>query len=335
MTEDKREIVFAGLLAVDRLKFVEAWPKPTGLTKITRQQSALGGLVCNCAIDMAKLAPEVPVRVVGAIGEDEPGELILSEFSKYPSINTDMLVYIGETSYTDVITIPDGQRTFFQYPGATALLGPEHFDFAAMNAAILHIGYILLMDRLDSPDEDYPTGLCRVLDRAQQAGVLTSIDIVSETGDRYKRIASPALAYTDILSINDIEAEGITDIQLRDAEGRLKEEALEPCVRALAALGVKKWVCVHMPEVAAGLDVESGRYTEAEALRKPEGYIKSTVGAGDAFAVGLLYGAYRGISLEKAMEEANAVAAYSLNGIGASDAIAPLAEVLKVTGAWE
>jgi len=325
---EPREIVFAGNLVVDRLKFVEAWPKFMGLTTITRQESALGGLACNCAVDMAKLAPEAPVRVLGIIGKDALGDQIIKEFSKYPSINTEFVARAGETSFTDVITTPGGQRTFFQFPGAGALLGPEHFDFSRLNAAILHIGYILLLERLDGPDEAYPTGLCRVLDMARKSDILTSVDVVSESGDRYKRVVSPALAYTDILTINDMEAEGVTGIPLRNAEGQLNRDTLEPCVRALAELGVKKWVCVHMPEVAAGLDVESGKYMEAKAFHVPEDFIKSSVGAGDAFAAGLLYGAYRGLPFEKALDEANAVAAYSLKGSSASDAMAPLNEVL-------
>jgi len=278
---------------------------------------------------MAKLAPEVPVRVIGVVGDDALGDTILEEFLKYPSINTDMVRRAGETSFTDVITTPDGERTFFYFKGAGANLGPELFDFSGIDAAIMHIGYILLLDKLDAPDTDYPTGMCRVLDAARKAGIMTSVDIVSETGDRYKDIAVPAFAYSDIVSINDIEAEGVTGISLRDKDGRLDRAALEPCARAIAALGVAKWVCVHMPEVAVGIDVKSGDYIEAGTLKVPEGFIKSTVGAGDAFAAGLLYAAYRGLGLADALSEANAIAAYSLCGSSASGAMKPLAEILE------
>ncbi|MDR3363464.1 MAG: carbohydrate kinase family protein [Clostridiales Family XIII bacterium] len=324
---NKGSVIFAGNLIVDRLKFVEAWPPEMGLTTITRQMSGLGGLVCNCAIDMAKLAPEVPVKVLGMAGEDALGDLIMDELSKFPSIDTGLVTRAGETSFTDVITTPGGRRTFFQFRGAGALLGPEHFDFARCGAEILHIGYILLLDRLDGPDKDYPTGMCRVLDAAGKAGILTSVDMVSEAADRYRAVAAPALAYTDILTINDTEAEGVTGIRIRDAEGRLLDGALEACVRALAALGVKKWVCVHMPELAAGCDVASGEYMTAKSIALPEGFIKSSVGAGDAFAAGLLYAVRRGLTLAEALAEANIVAAYSLKGYGANDSMAPLAEI--------
>jgi len=328
MANGKGGIIFAGNMIVDRLKFVEAWPQRMGLTKIVRQADALGGLACNCAIDMAKLAPEIPVSVIGLVGEDALGDFILKEFSGFPAIDTGMVGRVGETPYTDVMTTPDGERTFFYFPGAGAMLGPEHFAFEKTDAAIMHIGYILLLERLDGPDKEYPTGMCRVLDSARKAGVLTSVDIVSESGTRYKDVATPALAYTDILSINDIEAEGVTGIPIRSAGGALKEDALECCVRELAERGVGKWVCVHMPEIAAGLDVQTGEYHTSKALLLPKDFIGSTVGAGDAFAAGLLYAAYRGRPLAEALDEANAVAAYSLKGYSASDSLRPLAQIL-------
>ena len=328
---DNREkgIIFAGTLLVDRLKFIETWPEEMALTNIIRQTNALGGLACNCTINMAKLAPEVPVSVIGIVGDDSLGEYILEGFSKYPSIDTSLIRKEGETSYTDVMTTPGGRRTFFAFQGANAMLGPEHFDFGDACAAIMHIGYVLLLNKLDGPDPDYPTAMCRVLDKARKAGIKTSVDVVSESGDRFKGILGPALEYTDILTINDFEAEGVTGIKLRDKDGNLIYEALEPCVKELASYGVKNWVCVHMPEISVGIDIISGVYTEKIPPAVPKSYIKSSVGAGDAFAAGLLYGAYRGISLDQAMDEANAVAAFSLSGIGASDAIEPLDEILS------
>jgi sugar/nucleoside kinase (ribokinase family) len=321
-------IAFAGNLIVDNLKFVEKWPVVTGLTTITRQSKALGGLASTCTVCTAILDPEVPVKVIGIVGEDELGDRILSEFAQYPQVDTQFVTRRGETSYTDVITEPDGRRTFFQFRGANALLGPSAFDFTKIEADILHIGYILLLDTLDGPDPDYPTALCRVLAGAREAGILTSVDVVSEDGDRFRKIVSPSLAYTDILTINDFEASAVTGISLRDTRGRLLLENLQSCAWALAGMGVHKWVCIHMPEVSVGIDVEFGTYTEIETLRLPEGFICSSVGAGDAFACGLLLGAYRGLSLDEAIHQANMVAAQSLAGDSAAAALKTLPEVL-------
>ena len=329
MTDRKKGIIFAGNMIVDYVKFVNEWPQETCLTNITSKELTLGGLACSCPIDMAKLAPEVPIKVIGIIGNDSPGDYVAQRFAEYPSINTSSLMREGETSFTDVMTTPTGRRTFFTFNGANAILGPEHFDFSGFDAAILHIGYIALLEKMDSPDPEYPTGMCHVLDMASKAGIVTSLDICSTSPERYATIAVPALAYTDILTINDFEAEGVSGIKIRDENGSFIAENLEPCVRKLASLGVKKWVCVHMPEISVGFDVESGAYVEKIPPDVPRDFIKSSVGAGDAFATGLIYGAYRDIPLDKAIEEANAIATLSLNGTGATDAIRPLDEVLS------
>ena len=47
-------------------------------------------------------------------------------------------------------------------------------------------------------------------------------------------------------------------------------------------MGVKRWAVIHTPALSCGID-ENGDYTEAETLRLPAGFIKGSVGAGDAF----------------------------------------------------
>ncbi|MDR1797501.1 MAG: carbohydrate kinase family protein [Clostridiales Family XIII bacterium] len=322
-------ICLAGNLIVDRLKFIERWPCETELTTILRQENALGGLACTCAIDIAKLDPALPVSVVGIVGEDDLGDAVLAGFAQHPGIDASLVKRCGETSYTDVMTAPDGRRTFFVFRGANARLSPDDFDFSVLRAGILHIGYILLLDALDGPDPggEYETAMCRVLDGARKAGILTSVDVVTEAGDRFQKLVRPALAYTDVLSINETEAAAVTGVPLRDG-GRLLEGNLEPCARELAACGVAKWACIHMPELSCGLDVAAGAFYRRSSVQLPEGYVRSSVGAGDAFAAGLLLGLYRGEPLPEALRYGNAAAAVSLSSAGASVALKPLGDVL-------
>jgi sugar/nucleoside kinase (ribokinase family) len=197
-----------------------------------------------------------------------------------------------------------------------------------MDADILHIGYILLLDGLDAPDDAYPTAMCRVLDEARAHGIATSVDVVSEEGDRYARLVPPALRYTDYCIINEIEAGRTTGIPLRDGES-LIEENLESCVRALADMGVARWAVVHMPELSVGYDAERDVYCREDSWKVPAEAIVSSVGAGDAFACGILYGAYNDWDILRALRMAGAVAAHSLSGFGASDAMIPIDDVLR------
>lgn len=326
-------ICFAGNLILDQIKFVGKYPSPGTLTTIRETELSLGGLVCNCAVDTAKLDAAVPLMALGVVGDDHPGHYILRELEKYPSIQTSRVRREGTTSYTDVITEPDGKRTFFHYRGANALLGPRDFSFGELRADILHIGYVLLLDTLDGPDPEYPTAMCRVLAEARARGIRTSVDVVSEDGSRFEKLVPPALRYADYCFLNEIEAERTTGIPLRIGD-RLQTENFDPCLQALADMGVARWVVIHTPELSCGLDVENGEYSRELSFRLPPGFAVSAVGAGDAYASGMLLGAYYGWDLRQSMHAAAAVAACSLSGRGASDAIKPLQEILEQMEAY-
>jgi sugar/nucleoside kinase (ribokinase family) len=273
--------------------------------------------------------------VIGVVGDDEAGEYVLERLAGHGSLDLSRVARQGATSYTDVMTdAASGKRTFFQYRGSNALLAPEHFDMANLDATILHIGYILLLDSLDASDSEYPTAMCRVLDCARNAGISTSIDVVSEDGDRFGKVVQPALEYVDYCIINELEASRTTGIPLRDENGRLLDENLAPACQKLMDMGVGRWAVIHAPELSCGLQ-RGASFVQERSWRSPEGFKKSSVGAGDAFAAGILYGAYSGWSLEKSLHIAGAIAAFSLSGAGACDSIIPLPELLERMEAWQ
>jgi sugar/nucleoside kinase (ribokinase family) len=252
----------------------------------------------------------------------------MSQFAPYAKVDTSRIRRQGATAYTDVMTEQDsGRRTFFHFRGADSLFGPEHIDITGLEADILHIGYISLLDKLDAADSEYPTVMCRVLDAAQKAGIRTSIDAVSGEAEDLARLIPPALRYADYCIINELEASCATGISLRDNNGNIITENLQNACRTLLEMGVGKWVVLHSPEVSCGME-RGGEYIQQDSWKLPPGFIKSSVGAGDAFASGILYGAYQGWTLEESMRIAGAVAAYSLSGAGAGDAIKPLPELL-------
>jgi sugar/nucleoside kinase (ribokinase family) len=328
-------IAVAGNFVVDYVKYIEGYPAEQTLTTIKGVERSTGGLACNCGLTLAKLDPELPVKVIGVLGGDEAGEYVLGRLAGHRSLDLSRVVRQGATSYTDVMTdAASGKRTFFHYRGSNALLAPEHFDMAGLGVSILHIGYILLLDSLDAPDPEYPSAMCRVLDSAQKAGIRTSIDVVSEDGGRFEQLVPPALKYVDYCIINELEASRTTGIPLRDVTGRLLDENLADACGRLMDMGVGRWAVVHAPELSCGVQ-RGGAFVREQSWKIPEGFKISSVGAGDAFAAGILYGAYSGWSLEKSLHIAGAVAAYSLSGAGGCDAIIPLPELLLKMEAWQ
>ena len=326
----KKGICVAGNLIVDITYPIERWPRESELTTVTEGITrSVGGAVCNDIVDLAKLDPELPLEALGVIGKDSEGDFILEELGKYKNIDLSKLKYEGKTSFTAVMSNNESKaRTFFQYRGANALFDESCIDWDKLNSEIFHIGYILLLDALDAEDPEYGTKMAKLLAEAQRRGLKTSIDVVSESGNRFKKIVSPALKYTDYCVINELEAQQITGITLRDDNGKLYEENMKAALEAIKALGVSTWAVIHCPEGAYALD-EANEYFSTPSVPMPKCDIKGTVGAGDAFCSGVLYGAWKKWSLKESIRLANCCAVAALSERGATEGLASIAEVMK------
>ncbi|MBR5516102.1 MAG: carbohydrate kinase family protein [Clostridia bacterium] len=324
----KNGIILAGNMLVDALKDIDVYPAHSNLTTIRRVRKAIGGLVCNCGLDLAILDRDLPVKVMGVIGHDDNGRLIEETFAKYPNIDTSYIRYEGETSFTDAMCdTKNATRTFFTYRGSAATFGPDDFDFTKLKGDILHIGYILLLDTMDEEDPEYGTKMARVLAAAQKNGIKTSIDVVSEEGDRFARLVCPALKYTDYCIINESEAQSVTGIKLTE-NGKIIEENIEKACKVLFDIGVSSWVVIHSRAAAYGM-TKDGLTEKVRSLNIPKEMIKGTTGAGDAFASGVLLGAYREMSLKDAMVLGTATANSSILAPGASEGIMSYEDTMK------
>ena len=327
----KKGICCAGNMIVDTTCPIDKWPRQGELVHITEgMQNSTGGSVCNTVIDLAKLDPSLHLTASGCAGHDAEGDFMLAELQKYPNIDLSAVKRSGRTSFTLVMSNNETkERTFFQHIGAAATYGEDDIDFDALEADIFHIGYILLLPHLDEPDDEYGTKMARLLHKAQSCGLKTSIDVVTESGDRFAKLVRPALKYVDYCIINELEAQQTTGIPLRGEDGVLHRDNLRAALGKLRELGVAEWAVIHCPELGAGVDA-TGVYIEMDSLHLPKGYIQGTVGAGDAFCAGVLYAAENDWSLEQALKLGVCTAAASLRAVGASDGVATVEEVLKL-----
>lgn len=316
----KKGIAVAGNMIVDMLYPVSGFPGPGELTTITGDmRRSTGGCLCNDVIDLAALDGELPLTALGRVGDDEAGDFVLDRLRAWPNVDLSQIRRGGTTSYTLVIFDErTSQRTFYQCRGANADFCEADIDWDRLDVSLLHIGYILLLDALDAPDAECGTKLARLLRNAQRRGIRTSIDVVTEAGERFRHIVSPALKYADYCVINEAEAQATTGVALMDGAGNLLRENLPAALRRMKELGVSTWAVIHSPEGGFGLD-ENDQYIEVPGLRLPEGYIQGSVGAGDAFCAGVLYGAWRDMSLREAIKLGTAAAACSLSQPGATE----------------
>ena len=327
----KKGIAVAGNMIVDMLYPIDGFPKPGELTTITADATrSTGGCLCNGILDLAALDPELPLTALGRVGEDEAGDFVLEKLRERPNISLAQIRRQGTTSYTLVMADEvSKQRSFYQCRGANADFCEADIDWDSLDVDMLHIGYILLLDALDAPDGEYGTKMARLLHSARQRGIKTSIDVVTEASERFGRIVSPALRYTDYCIINEVEAQATTGVRLTREDGLLRREALPEALGTLKELGVSTWAVIHSPEGGFGLD-ENNAYVEVPSLKLPQGYIKGSVGAGDAFCSGVLYAAWKGLPLAQAIELGTACAACSLSQPGATEGMRSCAEALRL-----
>ncbi len=300
-----KRIVVAGSILVDKINAISAYPKAGELTKIKSVRLAVGGCVPNVANDLAILGGN-EIFACGSVGNDEEGEFAINEMRRR-GVNTEFVTATEneKTSFTEVMSVTGGERTFFTYPGASANFGHDETPLEKMRADMLHLGYFLLLDKVDAGD-----GL-RILKCAKELGIKTSIDLVSENSDKYK-IVVPCLKYTDNLIVNEKEASAI-------AGEEYSSERLPDICRKSKEYGVRERVIVHTPELGACLS-EDG-YTEVPSFVLPAGYIKGSTGAGDAFCAGVLCGLAEAMSDKELLTFSAAVAATSLAEENASDGI--------------
>ena len=248
------------------------------------------------------------------VGKDALGTAILEDCRKH-QIDTKHLRAsdAANTSYTDVMTeVADGRRTFFHYRGANSFWKGEDLAFAKTKAAIFHLGYLLLLDALDESDSKFGTKAARMLAAAQEAGLKTSVDVVSEDSDRFSRIVTPALKHVDYCILNEIEAGKTTGFKIRQADGKLDTVALRHAAGALLQGGVREVVVVHFPE-GGFARTRRGEDVWQPSLKLPENFIAGTAGAGDAFCAGVLLGLHEGWDLARCLQTGVCVAAASLS----------------------
>jgi len=299
-----KKIVLCGNVITDVIKMIPRWPEKGMLVPISSVRRQVGGAVCNTGIDLKTLDASVVVSALGKVGDDENGDFAVRTLEAHGLDCSHLMRAKGvPTSFTDVMTVEgSGERTFFNLHGADSALVPEDVDVTSLDCDIFHFGYLLLLDGMDAPDEEYGTKAARLLAKVQAAGIKTSVDIVSEQSDRFARIVRPALRYCDYAIVNEIEGSLAT--------GR-KADDLRGICEGLFELGVKERVVVHCPKTGVSLG-RRGDFAQVNSLQLPAGWIKGTVGAGDAFCAGVLYSLLQDFDAELALRVGSCAAAANL-----------------------
>lgn len=323
---ERSGIICAGNWIVDLVHDIDRWPAESDLVRIGPQSRGIGGGPANVISALARLDTGLPLWPMGAIGEDDYGAFILEECRGLGLSTEKLRIKPGvATAHTHVMSVPGHSRTFFYQGGANDAIGAEDFPpgtFAETPARLFYLGYLTLLGDLDAFDQEGQTGAARVLERAQGAGLITCVDLVSNPHPSFQRIVESAAPFIDYLILNEVEAARATGAA-SDPNTLTDSEALAQLAHALIQTGVSQAVVVHCVERVVWVGSDGEEFAvEVPPLQSDQ--IASNLGAGDAFCAGLLYGLHECWRPRQAIALAIATARASLRGHTATSAIPSL-----------
>jgi sugar/nucleoside kinase (ribokinase family) len=309
----RRGITAAGNWIVDRVKMIDAWPQEERLANVLSVTLSGGGGAHNVLIDLAQMKAPFPLAAIGYVGNDDDGRWLIEEAKEHKVDFSSVVVSMdAPTSFTDVMTVQStGRRTFFHARGANQLLSDQDIDPG--NCKIFHLAYLLLLDRVDPAAP-------AILKRIRAMGIKTSVDVVSAEKARFAEVVLPAIEHVDYLIFNEIEAGESTGHRIRRADGTVDREAL---LAAAKDLFRDNLVVIHMPEGALAYSKEGQLYVPSRPVEK----IVSSVGAGDAFCAGMLYGLHEEWPIEKCLDLGHRAAAACLGHHTTTGGLRPVAEL--------
>lgn len=297
-------VVVVGDANVDMLLHLPDRGVPLAERQVTEPELHGGGTGANTAVALARLA--VPVRFVGAIGDDGYGRFIQRDFAA-EGVGTGGLV-IKPDAYTPMVMAiiePDGERMLVIWPpvgGAHTHLHPDDIDPRWLaGAAWLHTTGMCLRA---APVRD---AVLHSMTLARAAGLTVSLDLNLRLelwgADRvFRRMVAQAMELADVVFGS------ATDELLPFTGAPTPLDA----ARTLAA-GARTVVARLGPDGALAVDPAGAAVTvPAQPVT-----VVDTLGAGDAFNGGFIAARAGGASLWAALSWGNAVAGLKITRTGA------------------
>ena len=316
-------IVLAGIVVLDIVVIIDHWPAEETLSFVERTEYAAGGPPHNAAAGLVKLGASFPVTMLGASGDDRFGEIMLANARSYGLDTSHMTIIPGAvTSHTYVMSsAATGRRTFFAQLGVSNQLDVAHLMPRDDKAKLYYLGSPGVAGHLDRTG-----GWRTLLQAALDRGMKTCLELCPVPADILKLRVPPCLPLIDYFVVNDYEAESVAGLPVT-RNGRLDWHKAEAACRALLDMGVRSMAAIHHPDGAVAV-ARSGETVRRGSVNVPPHEIAGSVGAGDAFYAGVLFGIHEDWPLGRCLELGNAAAATSLHSPTTSASIRPWAECL-------
>jgi ribokinase len=265
-----------------------------------------GGKGANQAFAVGRLGGSV--RMIGCIGADENGQMLVANLKKANVDTSEITVIENEPTGLAVITVDENaENCITVLSGANFCLTPE---FIRQHETIIaESDYIIT--QLETP-VDTVVALAKM---AKAYGKCMILDPAPARSD----LPDELFPLIEVIKPNETELQILTGKKTDTAEN------IEKAASCLLAKGVSKVVVTLGDKGAALVDTEGIRFFEGEKVQPVD-----TTAAGDTFTAAFVSGMAEGMAMEEAIVYANRVASIVVTRAGAQTSIPGREEVKKM-----
>lgn len=308
---NKIKVVGVGALNIDHIYKV-ASILDDGEAVVESTESFPGGSAANTIYGLGRLG--VGAGFSGIIGDDAEGRILLDDFKKV-GVDTSRIKIKSKTRTGSVVCLSDGRgkRSMYVLPGANNSLTIKDIDLIYINEAeMLHLSSFA-----DERQFKLSLGLVAKLD--------DSVKLSFAPGALYAvkdlQALVPILCRTYIMFLNQDEIKQLTGEDIINGAAKCLEAG---CQGLAVTLG--KGARIKNTTASGYI-----RDAESEYIIEPQddGAGTDTIGAGDAFAAGFLYGVLNHKDLEECGRLGDITARFSITKIGAREGLPTLKELSR------
>ena len=285
------------------------------LPQVRRFSRYLGGSSANMAVGLARLGASV--GIVASLGNDSLSEYLI-HFLQSEKVDTSHVQtapgYLPSLCLTEVSPPDHFPQVFYRRDPVDTRLDATAEDMSYIASSRMFITNGTSLCASPSRESTY-----RALERARAGGSRVVLDVDYramswKSPDEAGLAVRLALPFVDVLIGNELELTIVARVSgLDEATQKLRQARVPMLVSKLGDKGTRVWT------------------GEAPVFLAPYSVpVVSTIGAGDGFASGFLYGLLRGLPVIECLHYGNAAAAIVVSRLSCSEAMPTLPEVEQI-----
>jgi sugar/nucleoside kinase (ribokinase family) len=303
---DEFDVVVIGEINVDLILNGDVVPVFGQVEKIIDGATLnMGSSAVIFACGAARLG--LATAFIGVVGNDIFGHFMINEMAVRGIDTTGVLCKPEIDTGLSVILSKENDRAILTFPGSIPALHYSDIDFTILaRSKHIHLASYFLLDGL-RPD------IPQLLRHAHELGLSTSLDTNYDPLEQWNGGLRDVLPYVDIFFPNETEILALTNA-----------DNLAGAVMMLSSYGTLP--VVKLGEKGAVTRNQAGELISQETVPVD---VVDTVGAGDSFDAGFIYGYIHEMGLEKSLKLATICGSLSTRGPGGTGAQPTLEETQK------